>query len=151
MGQRYISPFESNESTLLVFVGWLQLDAWIRAFLADRKRRTVIRAASGTSGRSYFCYPVSPGLISGKRRMRISRTQPSGAALKVVCKTCRRFLRGERFQKATPRRRDHWIAERLPFFFDLVLGVPKPSTFPYDILLRNGLLFPLCATPCGAG
>jgi NAD(P)H dehydrogenase (quinone) len=88
----------------------------------------VIRAAAGTSA-AYFCYPVSPGLISATAYFADAAKR---AALKVVVNMSQISAREDSKSHAA---RDHWIAERL---FDWS-GVPtvhlRPTFFSEWLLM----------------
>src|ERR1700719_3279382 len=87
-----------------------------------------IRAAAGTSA-AYFCYPVSPGLISATAYFADAAKR---AALKVVVNMSQISAREDSKSHAA---RDHWIAERI---FDWS-GVPtvhlRPTFFLEWLLL----------------
>jgi NAD(P)H dehydrogenase (quinone) len=79
----------------------------------------VVRAAAGTSA-AYFCYPVSPGLITATAYFADTAKR---AALKVVVNMSQISAREDSKSHAA---RDHWIAERI---FDWS-GVPTVHLRP---------------------
>jgi NAD(P)H dehydrogenase (quinone) len=89
----------------------------------------VVRAAAGTSA-AYFCYPVSPGLITATAYFADAAKR---AALKVVVNMSQISAREDSKSHAA---RDHWIAERI---FDWS-GVPTVHLRP--TFFSEWLLFP---------